>query len=406
MERWNGVQTQPLLVQRYVKPFLICDRKWDMRIYVIVTAFVVEETDDLALGQDDSPSDCDSFDADEDEGCDSFVVISDLEDEGGDFSGNDQEDFEEDQEIVRNEDGLEHRKAVQFERNPPEKDRERKTHKKIEQSVWVYQKGIARFCTQKYDLDQLDNKTAHVSNSSINSRDDQTEFSMKDLSDTLGAAGSAPKWNLQSVIDHLQDIKAISDSSCFWSRIESIVTHTMEPLLSSLGVQWSTSGSPASSFEINDCKCSSAKVNLRVPCQQFEVLGFDILLSDLDPSDDKEKKGKETTLSRDGSSSLEGRMFLLEVNGYPSLSCDCAVDLEVKHSLINDISDLLSANRSLNPSSRPSHSSASILLESLISSQSPMNPRDQDDENKIQEGELPSQVGHLKRLLQTRSPIS
>lgn len=390
ISRWNDCQDQALLVQRYVRPFLISNRKWDMRIFVVVTAFLSEDHFEpfcdasvcLPPRKEERESDG--------EDCGSFVMFSsedeEMEEQVDEWTCN--QDVKCNQTIketkfpgvcLKDEPQMFDRSSFEAKRDTEgEKMPKGRFKKRIEQSVWMYRKGIARFCTQEYDLENLWNKKAHITNSSVNIRHKETEESMSDVSHVLKAKGSAPKWDLKNVVDHLIECGMIRNESVFWKAIDSIVRRTMEPLLSSFGVQWSTLSTGVRNDDLGASEhlCgtninnnnNNNNINLCVPCQQFEILGFDIMLSDT-PQINGNPDQTHGVNSDPDLLSLEERLFLLEVNGYPSLSCDCAVDLEVKHPLINDVSDLLVSHRFLNPSSRPTQSSASVLLETLLSDQ-------------------------------------
>ncbi|XP_018412548.1 PREDICTED: probable tubulin polyglutamylase TTLL2 [Nanorana parkeri] len=147
-------------------------------------------------------------------------------------------------------------------------------------TIYVYQEGLVRFATEKFNLSSLDNIFAHLTNTSIN------KYSTSYLSDKE-RVGSGCKWTLGQFRSYLRSVEA--DDVLLWQRIHNIVTMTLLAIAPSVP-------------EYPNC---------------FELFGFDILI--------------DNTL----------KPWLLEVNYSPALSLDCPNDVTVKKRLINDIIDLL-----------------------------------------------------------------
>ncbi|KAM5165230.1 putative tubulin polyglutamylase TTLL2 [Mantella aurantiaca] len=147
-------------------------------------------------------------------------------------------------------------------------------------TIYVYQEGLVRFATEKFNLSSLDNIFAHLTNTSIN------KYSTTYLSDKE-RVGSGCKWTLGQFKSYLRSVEA--DDVLLWQRIHNIVTMTLLAIAPSVP-------------QYPNC---------------FELFGFDILIdNNLKP-------------------------WLLEVNYSPALSLDCPNDVTVKKRLINDIIDLL-----------------------------------------------------------------
>ncbi|MEE6475495.1 hypothetical protein FKM82_010769 [Ascaphus truei] len=147
-------------------------------------------------------------------------------------------------------------------------------------TVYVYQEGLVRFATEKFNLGSLDNIYAHLTNTSIN------KYSTSYTADKE-RIGSGCKWTLGQFRSYLRSLEV--DDVLLWQRIYNIVTMTLLAIAPS--------------------------VPLSPNC--FELFGFDILIDD--------------TL----------KPWLLEVNYSPALSLDCTNDVTVKKGLIHDIIELL-----------------------------------------------------------------
>lgn len=148
-------------------------------------------------------------------------------------------------------------------------------------TIYIYQEGIVRFGTDKFDLCQLGNVFSHLTNTSINKYGPA-------YSTDKERVGPGCKWTLSQLRSFLRQMDNI-DEMLLWQRITNIVTLT-------LATQAPT-----------------------VPKSQscFELFGFDILIDQ------------------------NFKPWLLEVNFSPALGMDCQADFIAKHSMLNDLIDLL-----------------------------------------------------------------
>ncbi|OCT79889.1 probable tubulin polyglutamylase TTLL2 [Xenopus laevis] len=147
-------------------------------------------------------------------------------------------------------------------------------------TVYVYQEGLVRFATEKFDLSSLDNVFSHLTNTSINKYGASYNTEKERV-------GSGCKWTLGQFRSYLHSLDV--DDVLLWQKIYNIVTMTL------LAIAPNIPPTP-------NC---------------FELFGFDILIDD--------------TL----------KPWLLEVNYSPALSLDCSNDVTVKKNLIHDIIELL-----------------------------------------------------------------
>ncbi|XP_044527680.1 probable tubulin polyglutamylase TTLL2 [Gracilinanus agilis] len=151
-------------------------------------------------------------------------------------------------------------------------------------TIYIYQEGLARFATEEFDLTNLKNNCAHLTNSSIN----KAGASYK--KNKVGV-GRGCKWTLTRFFSYLRSNDV--DDLLLWQRINQLVILTMLAI------------APSVPF-VSNC---------------FELFGFDILI------DDKFKP------------------WLLEVNYSPGLSLDCSTDESVKRKLIHDVIELMHFNQ-------------------------------------------------------------
>ncbi|KAI8901815.1 putative tubulin polyglutamylase TTLL1 [Globomyces pollinis-pini] len=145
--------------------------------------------------------------------------------------------------------------------------------------AYKHQQGFARFCAVKYntDVEDFDNNFIHLTNVSIQKYGD-------DYNEKNGG-----KWSLQNLILYLNATRGKSNTQKLLHEIDSIIVHSLRAV---------------QTLMISDKHC-------------FECYGYDIIIdSDLRP-------------------------WLIEVNASPSLSATTNTDKMMKHSLINDIINIV-----------------------------------------------------------------
>nr|XP_002125626.1 probable tubulin polyglutamylase TTLL1 [Ciona intestinalis] len=148
-------------------------------------------------------------------------------------------------------------------------------------TIYMYQEGIVRFGTDKFDLNQLSNIFSHLTNTSINKYGPS-------YSTDKERVGPGCKWTLSQLRSYLRQLDGV-DESLLWQRINNLVTLTLATQAPTVP------------------KCRNC----------FEVFGFDVLIDD------------------------QMKPWLLEVNFSPALSMDCQADFIAKRSMLNDLIDLL-----------------------------------------------------------------
>ncbi|OAF69800.1 putative tubulin polyglutamylase TTLL2 [Intoshia linei] len=151
--------------------------------------------------------------------------------------------------------------------------------------IYINKTGLARFATTKYNLNDLDNKYSHLTNTSINKK----AFNCGKF--------TRCKWTLQQIRNYFKQLN-IDDSECF-SRIIAIIIETICLQATTMPKQ------------------HSVELETAATTNCFELYGFDIII-------DKNMKP-----------------WLLEVNFSPSLVDECTVDKEVKIPLLKSIFRLI-----------------------------------------------------------------
>jgi len=137
--------------------------------------------------------------------------------------------------------------------------------------LYWYRDTLVRFATQKYDLADLSNSYAHLTNTSIN------KYSIS-YSSVKGGIGAGSKWSMFHFLRQYPDHPLSSE--LLWSRIRAIVNLTVLSIAPSIP-------------DNGGC---------------FELLGFDVMIDDA------------------------LRPWLLEVNCSPALGIECEADREVRRS--------------------------------------------------------------------------
>uniref|UniRef100_K3X5F4 Tubulin--tyrosine ligase-like protein 5 n=1 Tax=Globisporangium ultimum (strain ATCC 200006 / CBS 805.95 / DAOM BR144) TaxID=431595 RepID=K3X5F4_GLOUD len=158
--------------------------------------------------------------------------------------------------------------------------------------IYLFQEGIARFCTNAYSLEKLKNRFSHLTNYSVNKTNDKF---VENVDANQGNAGS--KWSLTGLLAHLQALRILNDREALMAQIRDIICKTIiaaEAHLTPLVHQF-----------------------VKKPVTCYELFGFDIMLdSNLTP-------------------------WLIEVNVSPSLMGGSPLDKRVKGLLLSDIFHLV-----------------------------------------------------------------
>nr|XP_040055081.1 tubulin polyglutamylase TTLL5 isoform X1 [Gasterosteus aculeatus aculeatus] len=158
--------------------------------------------------------------------------------------------------------------------------------------VYVYEEGLARFATVKYDQTSknIKNTFMHLTNYSVNKKSsDYVSCDDPEVEDY------GNKWSMSAVLRYLK--QEGKDTTLLMRQVEDLVIKSVL------------------SAELQIANACRTYVPHKTNC--FELYGFDVLIdSDLKP-------------------------WLLEVNLSPSLACDAPLDLKIKASMIADMFSLV-----------------------------------------------------------------
>ena len=146
--------------------------------------------------------------------------------------------------------------------------------------LYIYEEGLVRFGTEKFDLTCLDNLYSHLTNTSINKHSPSYATDKERV-------GPGCKWTLTQLRHYFNQTHV--DDSILWGRVVNLVILTV--LVQAQQVP-----------RIKNC---------------FEMYGFDIIIDD------------------------NMKPWLLEVNFSPALSSDCQIDMIVKKPMLHDLLDML-----------------------------------------------------------------
>ncbi|KAL2916165.1 putative tubulin polyglutamylase ttll2 [Polyrhizophydium stewartii] len=148
-------------------------------------------------------------------------------------------------------------------------------------TVYLYEDGLARFATSRYDTSTLKNKFSHLTNTSINKFSPTLDANKDDV-------GPGCKWQFSRLRAYFEQRNL--DFHKVWEKIKGMVILTFLPI--------------AHQITVHSEGC-------------FELYGFDILIDE------------------------SMKAWLLEVNLSPALSVDAQIDILVKKPLLEDIISLV-----------------------------------------------------------------
>lgn len=158
--------------------------------------------------------------------------------------------------------------------------------------IYLFQEGITRFCTSSYSVKNLKNRFRHLTNYSINKKNENFVENANALKDNVGS-----KWSMTALFEHLEKENVLKDPESLKAQIRAIICKTIiaaEAHLTPLMYQY-----------------------VKKPTSCYELFGFDLMLDhNLSP-------------------------WLIEVNVSPSLMGGSPLDKRVKGLLLSDVFHLV-----------------------------------------------------------------
>ena len=164
--------------------------------------------------------------------------------------------------------------------------------------VYLYEEGLARFATGVYSLADLNQRTTHLTNYSLNKHSQKFVANTDAAEDATGS-----KWSLSAFRRHLAEDLGEKVAEQAWRKVDDIVVKT------------AVSAVPVMSEAMKSYVLSAAEGR---PCSQcFQVFGFDVMLD------------------------AAGRPWLLEVNLDPALRTESPLDMKIKSNMLMDLLNLV-----------------------------------------------------------------
>lgn len=162
--------------------------------------------------------------------------------------------------------------------------------------IYLYKEGLARFCVEKFTLSDF-RVVRHLTNTSINHKlwssgnlPESVEDEFYRVINSCLGPGDFSKRTFSSVLKYLSSLGA--NTRKIWEDIQRVILLTIMAL-------------------------SSAPLKQHQPVNCFELLGFDILLTD------------------------DYKPYLLEVNLGPSLNLSCTTDITIKIPMLDQLIDIV-----------------------------------------------------------------
>lgn len=145
-------------------------------------------------------------------------------------------------------------------------------------SVFIYNEGIARFCTQKYkppNRNNLDDKFSHLTNTAVNVENKEACNDFTQLASTVLekiAKGDSRGRNVWTEIQKVVQLSLVAEYSQIVQQITNFEIEKRNP---------QTYGKKFKNLFVMREKPSKAQCSLDIMSRYFHILGIDIILNDL-----------------------------------------------------------------------------------------------------------------------------
>lgn len=201
--------------------------------------------------------------------------------------------------------------------------------------LYVYEDGLARFCTKKYEAPNAENIKglfSHLTNFSLNKLNKEEFIDSGNNDDDVDEFNPHNnKWSLLQFNDYIYRTFGIDRFTSMWQDINDIIIKTIMGGLPIMNEAYSTL--------LNEMT-SENNINFENRALGFQLYGFDIMFDE------------------------NWKPWLIEVNRNPSLRCEASVDEYIKTQLLGQLGMILDPVASLSPQdSVIKHVSTSIYQE-------------------------------------------
>jgi hypothetical protein len=154
-------------------------------------------------------------------------------------------------------------------------------------TVYIYHEGLARFATEKYDMDEIDNRCRHLTNYSLNKY--SAKFAKNDGSQNDSISS---KWSLSAYKRRMIDELGAERAARAWTDVDELIVKSLvvvEPTIQD-------------AMEAHVPACGR-----REPNQQcFHLFGYDVMFD------------------------AQLKPWLIEVNLDPSMNIESPLDISIK----------------------------------------------------------------------------
>jgi tubulin polyglutamylase TTLL6/13 len=186
--------------------------------------------------------------------------------------------------------------------------------------LYVYEDGLARFCTKQYEKPNAENIKglfSHLTNFSLNKLNKEEFVDSGNNDDDVDEFNPRNnKWSLLQFNDYIYRTFGLERFTTMWQNINDIIIKTIMGGLPIMNEAYSTLLS-----EMN----SENNVNFENRTAGFQLYGFDIMFDE------------------------NWKPWLIEVNRNPSLRCEASVDEYIKTQLLGQLAMILDPVTSLSP---------------------------------------------------------
>lgn len=171
----------------------------------------------------------------------------------------------------------------------------------MEPRIFLFRDGLVRLCTTEYQQPSqgnMDQTCMHLTNYEVNRTSDQFQ-----MNKGLDEVHTGSKRSLVWLLGHIAEVYGEEESRRVWFELVSVCTKTVLAAQPTLESEYSAS-------------CPKDHTMGHMGCRCFEVLGFDVLLTN------------------------KRQAMLIEVNHLPSLAIHSPLDQDVKTRLIGQAMDM------------------------------------------------------------------